>query len=708
MDTEIRQKSGAQLLQYAPFSSCVDPRFWYKLSQLKLEKYKLSEESVNIDGFFSNVSTLGMGLRVSVDESSFERNSGIGHNLLPMRGTLMNKNTLDGFRDLDKKALLQEVGKELWKQIQNGQALENPTILNSFLLLTFADLKKYRFYFWFAFPALLHPSTPVYASSIHDIAEEMNPKQVASLGDAYSNIPAESPSKQFFIVTLLNDNCDIASLATFNEKVEEWRRNSATKFYLGFADPSQLEANPGWSLRNFIALIHHLWYPDLGDEVKVLCLRMEYGKGGSNVAKSICVTVQLSSLLAETPDFPGTIGWEKNLKGNMGPRMADLSSSLDPIRLAESAVSLNLQLMRWRLVPSLDLEKVEQTRCLLLGAGTLGCNIARCLLGWGVREITFVDSGKISFSNPVRQSLFVHEDCLEGGKNKAEAAARALQLIFPPVRSRGEALHIPMPGHPVSKAEEESLKSAVARLEELVASHDVVFLVMDSRESRWLPTLLGAVHQKLVITAALGFDSFLVMRHGLKTCSVDPGGDSPPLACYFCGDVVAPGNSMKARTLDQQCTVTRPGISMIAAAYAAELAVSVIQHPLGGGAPGISLEKFGEEDVGNEREADCVLGKVPHMIRGFLSAWHQLGPATPAFSQCTACSEKVIEAYKSEGLEFLLKVFESSAYLEELTGLKKLQEESFDAEVWVMDDTDDDETEDHDDLRGSVEDAASS
>ena len=103
-------------------------------------------------------------------------------------------------------------------------------------------------------------------------------------------------------------------------------------------------------------------------------------------------------------------------------------------------------------------------------------------------------------------------------------------------------MHIPMPGHPVSKTEEESLKSTVARLEELIASHDVVFLLMDSRESRWLPTLLGAAHQKLVITAALGFDSFLVMRHGLKTCSVNPGGDSPPLACYFCGDVVAPGN----------------------------------------------------------------------------------------------------------------------------------------------------------------------
>lgn len=55
------------------------------------------------------------------------------------------------------------------------------------------------------------------------------------------------------------------------------------------------------------------------------------------------------------------------------------------------------------------------------------------LQAWGVRHITLLDNGKVSFSNPVRQSLFTYEDCLNGGKPKAVAAADALRRIFPGV-----------------------------------------------------------------------------------------------------------------------------------------------------------------------------------------------------------------------------------------------------------------------------------
>ena len=76
-----------------------------------------------------------------------------------------------------------------------------------------------------------------------------------------------------------------------------------------------------------------------------------------------------------------------------------------------------------------------------------------------------------------------------------------------------------MPGHSIGddpKLREDVFKN-MNKLEELIKEHDVVFLLLDSREARWLPTVLASVHQKICMTIAVGFDTFLVMRHGLSS-----------------------------------------------------------------------------------------------------------------------------------------------------------------------------------------------
>lgn len=123
-------------------------------------------------------------------------------------------------------------------------------------------------------------------------------------------------------------------------------------------------------------------------------------------------------------------------------------------------------------------------------------------------------------------------------------------------------LSIPMPGHPIPNlpASIAQTKADVEKIEKLIAEHDAVFLLMDSRESRWLPTVIGAAKGKvhviyslsfvsstrqlmycqIVMNAALGFDTFLVMRHGARASSTPPNGAR--LGCYYCNDIVAPSD----------------------------------------------------------------------------------------------------------------------------------------------------------------------
>ena len=351
---------------------------------------------------------------------------------------------------------------------------------------------------------------------------------------------------------------------------------------LGFVDTCPLQIAPGWMLRNFLVMVQTRWSDWLrsrGGNISILCFRERVndaivkelaGESGDEAwvkavlgGGSIVLRLHLPPLDDGTEAIelsgdgsPASImGWEPNAKGKMGPRLAELSHRLDPTKLAAEATDLNLKLMRWRALPELDVQLLRRTRCLLVGAGTLGCSVSRCLIGWGFRHITFVDNGVVSYSNPVRQSLYTFEDCAER-KLKAPTAAAALKRICPDAISEGHKITIPMPGHAASPgAATEQVVSAVEKLEKLFDEHDVVFILTDTRESRWLPTLLGTSRDLIVMNAALGFDSFRnapwrrIKQHADR------------LGCYFCNDVVGPQDSTRDRTLDQQCTVTRPGLA---------------------------------------------------------------------------------------------------------------------------------------------------
>jgi len=574
-----------------------------------------------------------------------------------------------------------------------------------------------------------------------------------------------------FFMVLKSNNNDMKCLPLNKSTYDNLTKEEQNSIIFAFVDPNSTSTNNdnepeavGWTLRNLIAylslqfglggcnrtflsyrcsVLRRITLPsdeekekvDSSSEEEEVLVKMqesfenvaleeeEENNDASGIGGSLLLDIAIP--LATDYQWPTTstttnlssvyrcVGWENNKNNKPGPRSIDLRPLVSPAHLARQANDLNLRLMKWRALPSLDVDKLSQMKVLLLGAGTLGCGVARTLLGWGVRKITFVDSGRVSYSNPVRQSLFGVEDCIDGGKYKAVAAAESLVTVAgPDVKSEGVVLTIPMPGHSFGStrskdgglAETEAVRKDVEKLHSLIDENDVVFLLTDTRESRWLPTVMALATETPMINAALGLDSWLVMRHGPpSSClsSISDDNNCQRLGCYFCSDVVAPENSTRDRTLDQQCTVTRPGLAPIAASMATELMVAMFHHPLGHCAPAPEQRRdnnsgaYAPVDDGKDASSSA-LGKLPHQIRGTVVTYTMMTPTIPAFPSCTACSNCVVKEYQKERFEFVKAVCcdEDGSYLEKVSGLDKFREEAAKMMEECLDDWDDDDDDD--------------
>ncbi|KAK3696645.1 Autophagy protein 7 [Vermiconidia calcicola] len=801
-------------LQYAPWTSDIELAFYSALASIKINHDKLDSSARKVLGVYEinhkdpperSTRMQIHGTALTTDESA------LGY--YRAEGVIRNFNTIEEFRQVDKAAHIELAGRTIWDAVNDGTIYSCPSLLSSFSAICFADLKKYRFTYHFAYPAV--HSDPVWRlhapeTNAESGTKHLKEKETEDLVNTVQTWRYSVDSRQhgFFLAKRLRKDVLEAEWRMGRGEIEEeeedgnmkkpttpkvtrssslselgflWSVGSLSSYENGFfdnaeegdrfvcfADPSTYPSNPGWMLRNLLILVRQRWHMD---KVQVMCYRDTHLRRDHQ--SSLVMTLQSAEPVfhdqiaqqlsrdmptlgtstalrpgevdaageliehhakppepaperpkkpLKVPPMPKVTGWERNEHSKIVSRTVDLASYLDPSRLADQAVDLNLKLIKWRISPSIDLDTIKTTSCLLLGAGTLGSYVARNLMGWGVRKITFVDNARVSYSNPVRQPLYEFKDCLEGGSRKAERAAEALQQIYPGVNSEGYYMSVPMAGHPIM--DEERTKKEFDRLKSLIESHDAVFLLMDTRESRWLPSVMAKAAGKIVINAALGFDTYVVMRHGIRNPSskrpqssegsvltheddqADPlqaaasdtvetkgpvrsaslvqnrgeeqGGEE--LGCYFCSDVVAPADSLKSATLDQQCTVTRPGIAPMASALAVELLVSMTQHRLRGRAPapdpvtgssGNQIQSAPPTDPSLPNSHP--LGTVPHQLRAYLSTWQTIQVKGKAYDCCAACSPSILGAYEKDGWDFVKRAINERGYVEEISGLAEVQ-----------------------------------
>jgi ubiquitin-like modifier-activating enzyme ATG7 len=126
--------------------------------------------------------------------------------------------------------------------------------------------------------------------------------------------------------------------------------------------------------------------------------------------------------------------------------------------------------------------------------------------------------------------------------------------------------------------------------------------------------------------------------------------------------------------------VTRPGLALIASAMAVELTVGLLHHPLGGAAPA-------DDATPLSIPLSSKFGLLPHTIRGYLSHFIPLIVTGRPFDRCSACSSRVVQAYRERGAEFVCEVINGIDVLDRVTGLDELHAGASDACVdWDEDD----------------------
>ena len=374
------------MLKFATFSSDIELPFYTSLASHKINHDKLDDSARRVLGLYEIRSSdpPENSCRLQVHGNALI-NDAVPAGFCRAEGMIKNVNTIEEYRNLDKGAILSQAARTIWAAINDGTIYSCPSLLALFTAICFADLKKYKFTYLFAFPALhsdpswrIAPSLESHSGSdenghgASDTIVHMTGEETATLVDAVQTWRYRVDARQhgFFLAKKrrassfaeLSGNAKVMDEHTGLED-ETCRRPTTPRTpgdklgftwivgslidyehgffadvpgedrFVGFADPSTYPTYPGWMLRNLLVLIRRRWNLD---RVQILCYRDTQTRRDD--AKSIILPLLLEAGHAITPNIsvsdnmPKVTGWERNGAGKVMSRIANLGEYMDPER----------------------------------------------------------------------------------------------------------------------------------------------------------------------------------------------------------------------------------------------------------------------------------------------------------------------------------------------------------------------------------------